>query len=103
MALIAVYVLMGALAHYGASDGVVYGVYVLTATLIVLGTFGAAHYALREDRIGLGFSLAILLVAAGSAFAGPSGVWLSDGVGLCACSLCTPPPAWLRRASRAGE
>ena len=78
VALIAVYVLMAALAHAGASDGVVYGVYVATATLIVLGTFWAARSAIREDWLGLGLSIAIVLVAAGSAFAGPRGEWLSD-------------------------
>jgi hypothetical protein len=86
-ALVAVYVLMAAMAHDGASDGVVYGVYVVTATLIVLGTFGAARSAAREDWRGLGLSIAFLLVAAGSAFAGPRGVWLSDGVGCCVVLL----------------
>jgi hypothetical protein len=80
-ALVAVYVLMAALAHDGASDAVVYGVYVATATLIVLGAFWAARSAVREDWPGLGVSIALMLVAAGSAFAGPRGVWLSDGVG----------------------
>jgi hypothetical protein len=49
VALLAVYVIMGALANAGASDGVVYGVYVATATMLVLGTFGAARSAIRED------------------------------------------------------
>ncbi len=102
VALIAVYVLMGALAHAGASDAVVYGVYVVTATLLVLGTFGAARAAVREDWMGLGLSIAIVLVAAGSAFAGPSGVWLSDGVGCCVVLLgYSAAQAWLLRASRA--
>ena len=101
VALVAVYVLMGALANNGASDAVVYGVYVGTATLIVLGTFWAAHSALREDSMGLGLSIAIVLVAAGSAFAGPRGVWLSDGVGLCVVLLgYSAAQAWLLRASR---
>ena len=101
VALIAVYVLMAALAHAGASDGVVYGVYVATATLIVLGTFWAARSAIREDWLGLGLSIAIVLVAAGSAFAGPRGVWLSDGVGLCVVLLgYSAVQAWLLRASR---
>ncbi|HLW95160.1 MAG TPA: hypothetical protein VKS25_07275 [Solirubrobacteraceae bacterium] len=101
VALICVYVVMGALAHYGASDGIVYGVYVVTATMIVLGTFGAAHSAVREDRMGLGVSLAIMLVAAGSAFAGPSGVWLGNGVGVCVVLLgLTAVQARLRVASR---
>lgn len=82
-ALIAVYLVMAALSHAGASDQVVYGVYVGTATLIVLGTLGAARSAALGDWPGLGLAVAIMLVAAGSAFAGPRGVWLSDGVGCC--------------------
>jgi hypothetical protein len=101
-ALVAVYVVMGALAHYGASDAVVYGVYVGTATLIVLGTFWAARSAVGEDWMGLGLSIAIVLVAAGSAFAGPRGVWLSDGVGCCVVLLAySAAQAWMLRASRA--
>jgi hypothetical protein len=101
VALVAVYVLMGALAHAGASDAVVYGVYVGTATLIVLGAFWAARSAVREDWPGLGLSIAIVLIAAGSAFAGPRGVWLSDGVGLCVVLLgYSAAQAWLLRASR---
>jgi hypothetical protein len=100
-ALVAVYVLMGALAHDGASDAVVYGVYVATATLIVLGTFWGARSAVREDWPELGLSIAIVLVAAGSAFAGPRGVWLSDGVGLCVVLLgYSAAQAWLLRAPR---
>jgi hypothetical protein len=99
--LVAVYVVMAALASDGASDGVVYGVYVATATMLVLGTFGAARSAVREDWHELGLSLAVVLVAAGSAFAGPRGVWLSNGVGLCVVLLGnSAAQAWLLRASR---
>ena len=83
VALGAVYVIMAALAVDGASDGIVYGVYVATATMLVLGVFWAARSAVREDWPELGVALAIIVVAAGSAFAGPRGVWLSNGVGLC--------------------
>lgn len=101
VALIAVYVVMGALAHDGASNGIVYGVYVATATLLVLGTFGAAHAAIREDSPQLGLSLGIILVAAGSAFAGPRGVWLSDGIGCCVVLLAySAAQARLATASR---
>ncbi len=101
VALIAVYVVMGALANEGASDGVVYGVYVTTATLLVLGAFWAARSALREDWQDLGISIAVMVVAAGSAFAGPRGVWLSDGVGLCIVLLgYSAVQAWLGRAPR---
>ncbi len=101
VALIAVYVIMGALANAGASDGVVYGVYVATATMLVLGTFWAARSAIREDWPELGLSIAIMLVAAGSAFAGPRGVWLSNGVGLCVVLLAySAVQAWQLRAAR---
>ncbi|MEN3285407.1 MAG: hypothetical protein V7607_6547 [Solirubrobacteraceae bacterium] len=100
-ALVAVYVFMGALLHDGVSRAIVYGVYVATATLIVLGAFWAARSAAREDWPGLGISIAIMLVAAGSAFAGPRGVWLSDGVGCCAALLAySAAQAWVIRASR---
>ncbi len=101
VALVAVYVFMAALATHGASDAVVYGVYVGTATLIVLGAFWAARSAVREDWQDFGVSIAVVLVAAGSAFAGPRGVWLSDGVGLCVVLLAySAVQAWLLRTSR---
>jgi hypothetical protein len=100
-ALVAVYVVMAALAHDGASDAIVYGVYVVTATLVVLGTFWAARSAVQEDWPGLGIAIAIVLVAAGSAFAGPRGVWLSDGVGCFVVLLgYGAAQAWLLRAPR---
>jgi hypothetical protein len=101
VALIAVYVFMAALAHAGVSEGIVYGVYVVTATLIVLGVFWAGRSAAQEDWLGLGLSIAIVLVAAGSAFAGPRDVWLSDGVGCCIVLLgYSVAQAWLPRTSR---
>ncbi len=101
VALLAVYVVMAALAANGASDGVVYGVYVATATMLVLGTFWAARSAVREDWQGLAISMAIVLIAAGSAFAGPRGVWLSNGVGCCVVLLgYAAAQAWLVRAPR---
>jgi hypothetical protein len=101
VALLAVYVVMAALAHDGASDGVVYGVYAVTATMLVLGTFWAARSAVLEDWHELCLAIAIVLVAAGSAFAGPRGVWLSNGVGLCVVLLGnSAAQAWLSRAPR---
>lgn len=101
--LVAVYVVMAALAHAGASDGVIYGVYVLTATLLTLGAYGVARAAAREDWTQLGGAVGILLVAAGSAFAGPRGVWLSDGIGLFVVFVgVSAAQAWQRRASASG-
>ena len=96
-ALVAVSVFQGALRHYGVSHAIVYGIYPVTVQLIVLATLGAAIAATREDWPGLGVAIAILLVAAGSAFAGPAGVWLSDGLGCCGAVIgYSAAQAWVR-------
>src|SRR5579875_9653 len=86
-ALVAVYAVMVALAVGGADDAVVYGLYVPTATLLVLGALWAARSAVLDDRAQLLVGLGLMLVATVSAFAGPYGVWLSDGIGCCAVLL----------------
>jgi hypothetical protein len=83
-ALVAVSVFQGVLKSDGVSLSIVYGVYPLTAQLIVLGAIGAALQAGRENWPGFGVSIAIMLIAAGCAFASPRGVWLADGIG---CSI----------------
>lgn len=82
-ALLAVYVLMAALVNQGDRHPAFYWVYGVAATLIALGAVWAGCSAVREDWRELGMSVAIMLVAAGSALAGPRGMWLSDGVGCC--------------------
>ena len=99
-ALVAVSVFQGALKHDGVSHAIVYGIYPVTAQLIVLGTLGAVIQAGREDWPGFGVAIAIVLIAAGSAFAGPVGVWLSDAVGCCVAVLgYAAALPWGRRAS----
>ena len=101
VALVAVSVFQGVLKHDGVSHAIVYGIYPPTAQLIVLGTAGAAIQAAREDWPGFGIAIAVMLVAAGSAFAGPRGVWLSDGIGCCVAVLgYAAVQAWLLRAPR---
>jgi len=102
-ALVAVYAVMVALAGDGPGHhAAFYWVYGVTATLIVLGAFWAARSAVREDWLDLGLSIAIMLLAAGSAFAGPRGIWLSDGIGLCVVLLgFGAVQAWLLQESRA--
>jgi hypothetical protein len=96
-ALVAVSVFQGVLKHDGVSAGIVYGIYPLTAQLIVLGALGAVMASTREDWPGFGVAIAIMLVAAGSAFAGPAGVWLSDGIGCCIVVLGhSAIQAWMR-------
>lgn len=100
-ALVAVYVLMAALVSDGGSHAAFYWVYGVTATLIVLGAFWAGRSAVREEWRDFGISIAVMLVAAGSALAGPRGMWLSDGVGLCVILLgYSAVQVWLLRAGR---
>jgi len=96
-ALVAVSVLQAVLKNDGVSHAIVYGIYPPTAQLIVLGSIGAAIAASREDWLGFSAGIAVVLIAAASAFAGPAGVWLSNGVGLCAVVLgYSAAQAWLR-------
>jgi hypothetical protein len=96
-ALVAVSVLQAVLKYQGVSHAIVYGIYPPTAQLIVLGSIGAAIAASREHWLGFGVGIAVVLIAAASAFAGPAGVWLSDGVALCAVVLgYSAVQAWLR-------
>ena len=81
-ALVAVSVVQGVLRSDGVSNGIVYGVYPLTAQLIVMGAVAAGFYAAREEWPGFGIAMAVMCIATGSAFAGPRGVWLADGIGL---------------------
>ncbi len=79
--LVAVYVIMGALAHDGVSHTVVYGIYPATVPLVVGGAIGAFSAAAREDWTFFMASLAIICVGAGAAFAGPANVWAVSGFG----------------------
>jgi hypothetical protein len=101
-ALVAVYLLMAALVRDDPGQTGVYWVYAVTATLIALGAFWAGVSAVREDWLDLGIAIAIMLVAAGSALAGPRGMWLGDGVGLCVILLgVSADRAWRRHSTPA--
>jgi hypothetical protein len=101
-ALLAVYVLMAALVQNGAKDAAFYWVYGVTATLIVMGAVWAARSAAREEWRDFSISLAVMFVAAFSALAGPRGMWLADGIGLCIVLLVdAAAQAGLIRASYA--
>jgi hypothetical protein len=97
VALAGVSVLQAVLKNQGASHAIIYGVYPPTAQLVVLGAIGTTIGASREDWLGFGVGIAVMLAAAASAFAGPAGVWLSDGVALCAIVLgYSAAQAWQR-------
>jgi hypothetical protein len=98
-AFLSVYVLMGALRYDGFGTAIVYGIVPAAAPLIVVGVAAAGDAAARDDWPVLGLSIAVVAVGAGSAFAGPAGVWLVAGVGLCAVLVCRAvAQVWLRRA-----
>ena len=54
---------------------------------IILVAAGGVFAAVRDDLQVLCASIAVIAVLAGSAFAGPIGVWLSAGVGGCVVLL----------------
>jgi hypothetical protein len=94
-----VYVLMGALRYDGFSTAIVYGIIPAAGPLIVVGAVLAGDAAAREDLQMLGVAAAVIAVGAGSAFAGPSGVWGVAGVGIAAVVVCRAiAQLWLRRA-----
>ncbi len=98
-AFLSVYVLMGALRFDGFSYAIVYGIMPAAGPLIVVGAAAAGYAAAREDWQLLAFGVAAIAVGAGSAFAGPAGVWGITGVGLCAVLVCRAiAQVWLRRA-----
>lgn len=100
-ALIAVSVVQGALKYQGVGRAIVYGIYPPTAQLIVLAAIATTVAAGREDWPGFGAGIGVALVAAGSAFAGPAGVWLSDGLGCAAVVLAySAAQRWVQHRDR---
>ena len=97
-AFLAVYVLMGALRYDGFSHAIVYGILPAAGPLIVVGAAMAGYAAAREEWHLLGVAVAAIAVGAGSAFAGPAGVWGVAGAGICAVLVCRAiAQVWLRR------
>ncbi len=95
---IGVFVVMGALAAAGASNGVVYGLYPATAPLIVVGLAWAGVMATRANWRAGGTGLAVAVVGAVATLAGPAGAWAVVGVGLCVTLLGTAAAiAWQHR------
>jgi hypothetical protein len=75
VAVVGVYVFDGALKYDGFSPSIVYGVFDAAAPWLVVGAFLAGHAAAREDWWKVAGGVAMMVVAAGSAFAGPADVW----------------------------
>src|SRR5256885_1788453 len=98
-AFLAVYVLMGALRSDGFSYAIGFGLLPAAGPLIVVGAAMAGYAAAREEWQLLGGARPSLAGGAGSAFAGPVGVWGVAGAGICAVLVCRAiVQVWLRRA-----
>jgi hypothetical protein len=80
LALAGVFTLEGGLAHAHASDSLL-GVYGAVAPLLVTGVVYAASPAIWQDWSTRALGAWLVLVAAGSAYAGPVGVWGVAGLG----------------------
>jgi uncharacterized membrane protein YkvI len=78
--LVGVFTLEGALAHAHASDSLL-GVYGAVAPMLVAGVVYAASPAVWQDWTTRTLGAWLVLVAAGSAYAGPVGVWGLAGLG----------------------
>ena len=86
---VGVFVIMGVLAANGASDAVLYGLYPVTAPLIAAGAAWAGIMAVRADWRKFGTAAAVAITGVAGLFAGPAGVWLVAGVGLCVTLLAS--------------
>ncbi len=84
-AIVGVYVFDGALRYDGFSPAVVYGVFDAAAPWLVVGAVLAGHAAAKEDWWKLAGAIAMIVAAAGSAFAGPANVW--GVLAVCGCLL----------------
>ncbi len=100
-ALVGVYVFDGALKYDGFSASVVYGVYDAAAPWLVVGAVLAGHAAAKEDWWKLAGAVAMIVVAAGSAFAGPVNVW--GVLAICGCVLLLAQGVLRFRWERAGS
>jgi hypothetical protein len=96
--LAAMFVLVGALAHAGASRSVI-GIFEASAPILVAGLFYFTTSAVWLDWPVLGLGIWLLAVAAVGGFVGPSGVWAVDALaaGLAYLLMAAVEP-WLRRS-----
>lgn len=95
---VGVFVAMGFMAGR-VSDSIVYGLYPATAPLIAAGLAWAIMTAVRRNWRQFGTALGVVIVAVAGLFAGPAGVWLVVGIGLCVVLVGTAAfVAWRQRA-----
>lgn len=98
-AYVGVYAFEGALANAGAGHAISFGLWAAAGPVIVIGPLLAAYALTREDWALVGAGICFTLLGAGSAFAGPVGVWEVIAIGGCAVMLCEAGvEQWLPRA-----
>ena len=100
-AVVGVYVFDGALKYDGFSPSIVYGVFDAAAPWLVVGAVLAGYAAAKEDWWKLAGAIAMVVVSASSAFAGPANVWGVLGVcgGLLLLAQGVLRFRWARRGS----
>ena len=100
-ALLVCYVLLIAIAnsaHHGAGF---YWSLGLNGTLIALAAVWAGRSAIHKSWHQVALAVPVALIAAVGAIAGPRGMWLVNGVGLCVLLLANAAiGTWQRRGTR---
>jgi hypothetical protein len=81
-------VIQGAMKHYGASHTIVYGVIPAAAPLIIVGTTVLGIAASHADWPQFGVALVVIVAGIVALFVGPSGAWLTAGIGIFLGVVC---------------
>ena len=101
---VGVFVAMAAMIGAGVSDRIVYGLYPVTAPLILAGLAWAIISATHADWRSCGTGLAVAITGAVALAAGPAGAWLAAGIGLCVTLVGTAAViVWGQRRSVVGS
>lgn len=88
-ALLVCYVVMMAIASGAQHSAGFYWSLFLNGTLIALAAVWAVRCAIHQRWQDVAFAVPVALSAAAAALAGPRGMWLVNGAGLCALLLVT--------------
>jgi len=101
-ALLVCYVLLMAIATSAHHSAGFYWSLFLNGTLIALAAIWGVRCAIHERWQEVALSIAVALIAAMGAIAGPRAMWLVNGVGLCMLLFATAAiSTWRRRGKRA--
>ena len=101
---VGVFVAMGVMIGAGVSDRIVYGLYPISAPLVLAGLAWAVISAIHADWRSCGTGLAVAVTGAVALAAGPAGAWLAAGIGLCVTLLGTAAViVWGQRRSAVGS